>query len=328
MCNKEGDALIKYSVIGTSWITRSFIEGANGVEALALDGVYSRSREKGKSFADETGALRVFTSFEELAESDTDLVYVASPNVCHYSQCKALLEAGKHVICEKPVTITADQFSELVALAREKRLVYFEAIMYMHSEGRKILRNAVAEIGNIRSASFDFSQLSSKYPALVRGELPNIFNPEMKTGALNDLGIYCVYPAVDLFGVPDEIVPVQHFLSTGADGCGSAVFKYSDKLVTITYSKIGQSRGVSQIFGDKGTVTIGSISQTDEISVYNNSGERTELLPDIEKKYLMGNEAASAVEFINDPESEFLKECQDINLKVLKCMEKMRVENA
>lgn len=328
MCNKEGDALIKYSVIGTSWITRSFIDGANGVEALALDGVYSRSREKGQSFADETGALRVFTSLEELAESDTDLVYVASPNVCHYSQCKALLEAGKHVICEKPVTITADEFLELVALAREKKLVYFEAIMYMHSEGRKVLRSAVAEIGNIRSASFDFSQLSSKYPALVKGELPNIFNPEMKTGALNDLGIYCVYPTVDLFGVPDEIVPVQHFLSTGADGCGSAVFKYGDKLVTITYSKIGQSRGVSQIFGDKGTVTIGSISQTDEISIYNNSGERTELLPDIEKKYLMGNEAASAVEFINDPESDFLKECQDMNLKVLKCMEKMRVENA
>lgn len=328
MYNKEGDALIKYSVIGTSWITRSFIEGANEVEALVLDGVYSRSEEKGRAFADETGAVRVFTSLESLIDSDTDLVYVASPNVCHYSQCKALLEAGKHVICEKPVTITADEFSELVALAREKKLVYFEAIMYMHSEGRRILRSAVAEIGNIRSATFDFSQLSSKYPALVRGELPNIFNPEMKTGALNDLGIYCVYPAVDLFGVPDEIVPVQHFLSTGADGCGSAVFKYSDKLITVTYSKIGQSRGVSQIFGDKGTITIGSISQTDEISVFNNSGEKTVLLPDIEKKYLMGNEAASAVEFINDPESEFLKECQEMNLKVLKCMEKMRVENA
>lgn len=328
MYNKEGDALIKYSVIGTSWITRSFIEGANEVEALVLDGVYSRSEEKGRAFADETGAVRVFTSLESLIDSDTDLVYVASPNVCHYSQCKALLEAGKHVICEKPVTITADEFSELVALAREKKLVYFEAIMYMHSKGRRILRSAVAEIGNIRSATFDFSQLSSKYPALVRGELPNIFNPEMKTGALNDLGIYCVYPAVDLFGVPDEIVPVQHFLSTGADGCGSAVFKYRDKLVTITYSKIGQSRGVSQIFGDNGTITIGSISQTDEISVYNNSGEKTVLLPDIEKKYLMGNEAASAVEFINDPESEFLKECQEMNLKVLKCMEKMRVENA
>ncbi len=320
--------MIKYSVIGTSWITKSFIEGANLCDELILDGVYSRSVSKGSVFSEETGAKRVFSSFEELLKSDTDLVYVASPNVCHYSQCKALLENGKHIICEKPVTITAEEFSELVSLARKKNLVYFEAIMYMHSPARRILKEAVASIGNIRSASFDFSQLSSKYKALVNGELPNIFNPEMKTGALNDLGIYCVYPAIDLFGEPEEIIPVQHFLSTGADGCGSAVFKYSDKLITITYSKIGQSRGVSQIFGDLGTVTIGSISQTDNIYLYNNDGEKTELVPDIDKKYHMGNEAKNAVQFIKNPQSEPLKECQEMNLKVLRAMEKMRVENA
>ncbi len=320
--------MIKYSVIGTSWITKSFIEGANLCDELILDGVYSRSVSKGSVFSEETGAKRVFSSFEELLKSDTDLVYVASPNVCHYSQCKALLENGKHIICEKPVTITAEEFSELVSLARKKNLVYFEAIMYMHSPARRILKEAVESIGNIRSASFDFSQLSSKYKALVNGELPNIFNPEMKTGALNDLGIYCVYPAIDLFGEPEEIIPVQHFLSTGADGCGSAVFKYSDKLITITYSKIGQSRGVSQIFGDLGTVTIGSISQTDNIYLYNNDGEKTELVPDIDKKYHMGNEAKNAVQFIKNPQSEPLKECQEMNLKVLRAMEKMRVENA
>ena len=320
--------MIKYSVIGTSWITNSFIEGASLCDELVLDGVYSRSAQKGSAFAKETGAKRVFDSFEELLSSDTDLVYVASPNVCHYSQCKALLESGKHIICEKPITIAAEEFSELVSLAREKNLVYFEAIMYMHSPARKILKDAVESIGNIRSASFDFSQLSSKYKALVNGELPNIFNPEMKTGALNDLGIYCVYPAIDLFGEPESIIPVQHFLSTGADGCGSAVFKYCDKLVTITYSKVGQSRGVSQIFGDLGTIAIGSVSQTDSIYLYNNSGEKTELVPDIDKKYHMGNEAKNAAQFIKNPQSELLKECQEMNLKVLRAMEKMRVENA
>lgn len=320
--------MIKYSVIGTSWITKSFIEGAGLCDELVLDGVYSRSAEKGEAFAKKTGAKRAFTSFEELLSSDTDLVYVASPNVCHYGQCKALLENGKHIICEKPITITADEFSELVALAREKKLVYFEAIMYMHSPARRLLKEAVERIGNIRSASLDFSQLSSKHKALVNGELPNIFNPEMKTGALNDLGIYCVYPAVDLFGEPQEIIPSQHFLSTGADGCGSAIFKYSDKLVTITYSKVGQSRGVSQIFGDMGTIAIGSVSQTDNIYLYDNEGKKEELVPDIDKKYHMGNEARNAVEFIKNPHSEHLRECQEINLKVLRCMEKMRVENA
>lgn len=320
--------MIKYSVIGTSWITKSFISGAELCEELLLDGVYSRSLEKGRAFAEEVGAKRAFTSFEELLESDTELVYVASPNACHYEQCKALLQSNKHIICEKPITITADEFCELCALAKENSLVYFEAIMYMHSPARAKLKEAVSKIGNIRSASLDFSQLSSKYKALVNGELPNIFNPEMKTGALNDLGIYCVYPALDLFGEPDEIIATQHFLSTGADGCGSAIFKYSNKLVTITYSKVGQSRGVSQIFGDLGTIAIGSISQADNIYLYNNSGEETELVPDIDKKYHMGNEAKSAVEFIKNPHSEHLRECQQMNLKVLRCMEKMRVKNA
>lgn len=322
--------MIKYSVIGTSWITKSFIEGANLYEGLSLDGVYSRSFEKGDAFRKETGAKRVFTDFNDLVSSDTDLVYVASPNVCHYEQCKKLLLNGKHVICEKPVTITASEFKELCDIANDNNLVYFEAIMYMHTPLRNILKDAVTKTGKIRSATIDFSQLSSKYQALKNGELPNIFNPEMKTGALNDLGIYCVYPVIDLFGMPEKITPVQHFLHTGADGSGSAVFEYSDKLVTITYSKVGQSRSPSQIMGDEGTVTIDSISKLDGIRLFNNKGEDTLLNGETEKKYLMGNEAKSAIDFIlrRKETDNFLKECQSLNEKVLLCMEKMRVENA
>lgn len=322
--------MIKYSVIGTSWITKSFIEGANLYEDLSLDGVYSRSFEKGSAFVEETGAKRVFTKFNDLVSSDTDLVYVASPNVCHYEQCKTLLLNGKHIICEKPITITAEQFKELCLLANENNLVYFEAIMYMHTSLRNVLKEAVGKIGKIRSATIDFSQLSSKYQALKNGELPNIFNPEMKTGALNDLGIYCVYPVIDLFGMPEKITPVQYFLDTGADGSGSAVFEYSDKLVTITYSKVGQSRSPSQIMGDEGTVIIDSISKLDGIRLFDNKGEETLLNGETEKKYLMGNEAKSAIDFILHKEKtdKILEECQLMNEKVLLCMEKMRVENA
>lgn len=321
--------MLKYSVIGTSWITESFIQGAGLVKDLTLDGVYSRSKEKGEDFAQKTGAKRVFTDFSELLSSDTDLVYVASPNSCHYEQCKALIENKKHVICEKPITITLAQFKELSALADEKGVIYFEAIMYMHSPARKVLKNAVNNLGTVRSATLDFSQLSSKYAALKRGELPNIFNPEMKTGALNDLGIYCVYPAVDLFGMPLKIIPVQNFLHTGADGCGNAAFVYEDKIVTVVYSKVGQSRSPSQIMGDEGTITIGSISQTDNIYLYDNKGVKTELVPDIDKKYHMGNEAQSAYNFITDFQNNrsFYNECRKLNENVLECMEKMRIDN-
>ena len=320
---------IKYSVIGTSWITSAFIEGAKTIEGLELDGVYSRSKEKGEAFCAKMGAKRVFTSIEEVADSDTDFVYIASPNSCHFEQSKFLLENNKSVLCEKPITVTSEEFSKLFFLAEENNVKYCEAIMYMHAPARYALKQAVQGIGNISSAHFDYSQLSSKYDMLLSGELPNIFNPKMQAGALNDLGIYCVYPAVDIFGVPEKIVPVQHFLHTGADGCGSAAFVYKDKIVTIVYSKIGQSRAPSQVMGDEGTITIGSISQTDNIYFYNTKGEETELVHDIDKKYHMGNEAKSAYDFITDFENhqEFYYECRRINEKVLACMEKMRVEN-
>lgn len=318
--------MIKYSVIGTSWITKSFIEGASTVSGLKLYGVYSRTKEKGEAFAAETGAEAVFTSLDELAASQSDFIYVASPNVCHYEQCRFLLSHGKNVICEKPITVTAKEFEELFSLAEKNNVIYFEAIMYMHTPARKILKSAVEKIGVISSAHFDYSQLSSKYPALKRGELPNIFNPAMKTGALNDLGVYCVYPMIDLFGTPEKIIPSQFALHTGADGSGGALCVYGDKFVTVTYSKTGQSRLGSQIMGDEGTVTVESVSQMTGIGLYDNGGAFSLLEPEREKKYLMGNEAQSMVNFITDfgNHRDFYYECAAMSQKVAACMEKMR----
>lgn len=318
---------LKYSVIGTSWITKSFIEGTSLVPELELYGVYSRTEEKGSAFAAETGACAVFTSLEALAASDSDFIYVASPNSCHYEQCRFLLSHRKNVICEKPITVTAAEFRELSALAEKNGVIYFEAIMYMHTPARAVLKSALEKLGVISSVQLDYSQLSSKYPALKRGELPNIFNPVMKTGALNDLGVYCVYPMLDIFGRPEKTVCSQFKLKTGADGSGGALFNYDDKFISITYSKTGQSRLGSQILGDEGTVTIESISQLTGVKLYDNEGNCTLLVDECEKKYLMRNEAQSMVNFITDFDKyrDFYGECTEMSEKVLECMEQMRV---
>ncbi len=320
---------IKYSVIGTSWITNSFIEGAKLVDGLQLDGVYSRSEEKGNAFAQAVGAKRVFSSIEEVADSDTDFVYVASPNSCHYEQCKFLLENKKHVICEKPITVTSEEFSKLFFLAEENNVRYFEAIMYMHTSARYALKEAIQSIGNITSAHFDYSQLSSKYDMLLSGGLPNIFNPEMKAGALNDLGVYCVYPIIDLFGEPQEVTALQHFLFTGADGAGSAILKYKDKIVTVTYSKIAESRAPSQILGDEGAVTIDAVSQLKGIKNFDKKGSIIDEIASEDKITLMSNEARSMYNFITDFEKNkgLYYECAAMSQKVLNCMKKMRTDN-
>ena len=192
-----------YAVIGTGWIVDSYIQGAALTGKWELAAVCSRSREKGLQFGSNYGVSTVYTSVEELAaDPAVEAVYVASPNRFHYEQSKLLLNAGKHVLCEKPITVSPEECEELQQLAAAKGLIYMEAIMMLHLPQRQAVLDALPQLGRITSAHFDFSQLSSKYPALLRGELPNIFNPKMATGSLMDLGVYCVFPALDWFGEP------------------------------------------------------------------------------------------------------------------------------
>lgn len=95
--------MIPFGIIGTGKITRTFLEAVQSVPELALGAVYSRSLEKAQSFGEEYGA-KVFTdSLEDLAaDRDVQAVYIASPNCCHCEQAIRMMDAGKHVLCEKP----------------------------------------------------------------------------------------------------------------------------------------------------------------------------------------------------------------------------------
>ena len=315
---------MKFGVIGTGWIADEFVKGANTVNGFEFAAVYSRTKEKGEAFAKGSNAA-VYTDMNEFMKSGIEAVYIASPNSLHYSQSRLMLENGLHVLCEKPITVTPDEFEELCALAKKKNLVYTEAIMYLHLPERQVLKEAVNSIGKIMTAHFDFSQLSSKYPAFLRNENPNIFNPEFRTGCLMDLGIYCIYPAVDLFGVPESITAQSGFLPTGADAYGTAVFTYSDKQVTLTYSKVGQSYLGSQIFGDEGTVKIPSVSQLTEMSVCAKEKQEKFISPDREKYVLMAFEAQDFYDYITDESTRtHLDECNEMIFKVSKIMKEIR----
>ncbi len=315
---------MRYGVIGTGWIAKSFIEGARMLTNADFYAVYSRTAESGNKFAKENNISNVYTDINEFAAGDFDAVYIASPNRLHYEQSKLLLESGKHVICEKPITVEPEELEELQLLANEKKLIYIEAIMYMHNPAREALKKAVSQIGKITSVHFDFSQLSSKYPAYLRGKLPNIFNPALATGCLMDLGIYCVYPALDLFGMPEKITACAHFMDSGADGSGNAALLYPDKLVNLTYSKLGQDRLGSQIFGDNGTITVESISKLINMKLVDNAGNTTQIIGDVPKERLMGYEAEAFERFIANPDDEGYAVSRERALQVSMVMKKIR----
>lgn len=318
---------MKYVTIGTSWITESFIEGAKLKNNMVLGAVYSRDIEKARVFGAKYGCDIIFNNIEKLAAWDgIDAVYIASPNSLHYSQSKLFLQNGKHVLCEKPITVTAAEYEELAELANKKGLIYLEALMMMHHPEREKMKQALKQIGNITSARLDFSQLSSKYQSLTEGKNPNVFNPALAGGSLMDMGIYCVYPALDWFGMPGQILAAAGRVQTGSDGYVNSIFLYPDKQVAISLSKVGQSVIGCEILGDAGTVTIGFIVEMADVWIVKKDGSKERVIRNYSRTELMGSEAESFYNYVNQFK-EFEKEYrhkQSQTLDVCRLLEQIR----
>ncbi len=319
---------IKLANIGTSFITEQFIAGTKISGKLSHAAVYSRSREKGEEFARKYGVRTVYTDINELAASDIDAVYVASPNHMHYEQCKILLRNGKHVICEKSVSAYPWEVEELQVLAKQNKLIFMEALMFMHLPQRKLLGDAIESLGGVKNVNINFCQRSSRLDALQRGELPNIFNPECETGALLDLGVYCIYPMLYYFGMPKNVKAVSSLLHTGVDGTGSISLEYGDMTATLNYSKLCQGTAPSHFAGDKGCVTVDSISQLYNIRAFDNKGNSKLLWEGEDKPRLMSHEADAFADFINEPEknNEYYEFCSRLMLDAAKIMYEVRMQ--
>lgn len=319
---------MKYAIIGTSWITQAFIDSANTLGELTLGAVYSRSLSRAVEFASKNGCDYAYDDLDTIARSGVDAVYIASPNSLHYEQAKLFLSHGKHVICEKPAVVRPEQLLELHDLAHENGLVFMEAIMMLHQPCLKTVKDALSRLGRIDTARFDFSQYSSRYQALMDGELPNIFNPRFAAGCMMDLGVYVVYPALYFFGRPREIVTRARLLSSGADISFTSLFVYDDKHVVLTASKASEDRIGSEILGDKGTMTIRTLFELSGIGIEYLDGSRETIVGDVTRETLMANEARDFVRYVRDPAgcAEELRRAQQLSLDVLETITQMRAQ--
>lgn len=295
---------------------------------MNISAVYSRSEEKAAQFASKNHVNTFYSDFDTiLNDKNIGSVYIASPNLCHFEQSMACLKAGKHVICEKPATVTSEQLEELYRIADKNGLIFLEAMKSMHSEGLAIIRNTLPSLGEIRTASIDFSQLSSKYPAYKNGENPNIFNPKLCTGALMDLGVYCVYFALELFGEPKKVISHSDFLESGADCSGTLVFVYENRSVTITYSKTANGFVGSRILGENGAIGVRSVSKLIDIVKYNNDGSTVQLYPDIDEDIVMSKEIEAFKSFTDGENLDYYATCKQMSTAACRIMEQIRKDN-
>lgn len=318
--------MIKFATVGRGPIVECFIKGAELTGKFCLGAVYSRNRETGEEFAKKHNCGKVYTDLKDLADDpDIQAVYIASPNICHAKQSEILLKGGKHIICEKPIAVSADEYAKVKSTADSLNLIYMEAIIPRYVENHDAVLDAVGKIGNITMAKIDYCQLTSRYEKLKRGEKVNIFDMSLAAGALMDIGVYCVYAAVDLLGMPKSIKAAASFLPDGADSAGAAVFQYDNFTAAVTYSKVGQSMAPCEIIGDEGSVIIEKIGLYQGAYLLKN-GEKTALFKECKKEELMGMEALALADLMNGRRMNVYKDASELCLKVHKCMDIIKRE--
>ncbi len=248
---------IRLGTMGSGVIVHSILDHVKNTDGISLEAVYSRTEEKGRALAGEYGCSRVYTDMDAfLGTDEINTVYIATPNLLHYEQAKKALLAGKHVILEKPFCTRALQAEELIRLAKERHLLLVEAAPTTFLPNFQILKRELPRVGRVKLVLAKYSQYSSRYDAVLRGEVPNIFNPAYAGGCLMDINFYNVYLNAALFGRPQKAVYYPNRHGELADTSGIMVMQYEGFVSTNAGAKDTWGVNFFQIEGEQGYIYI------------------------------------------------------------------------
>lgn len=264
---------MRFAVIGTNWITDRFLEAAQLVDDFQLTAVYSRTEQRAKEFASKYKVDTTYTSLEELANSNkVDAVYIASPTAFHAEHAITCMRGGKHVLVEKPLASNVKEAEKMIETAKEHQVLLMEAMKTTLVPNFAKVKENLDKIGPIRRYVANFCQYSSRYDQYKEGIVLNAFKPELSNGSLMDIGVYCLYPMIALFGEPLEVKANAFMLESGVDGEGTVLATYKDLIGVSMFSKITNSSLPSEIQGEKGSIVIGKLSDIEDIKIVYHDG--------------------------------------------------------
>lgn len=213
---------LRWGILATGGIAHAFTNDLK-LNGLTVQAVGSRSQAAADAFAAEFDIPNAHGSYEALvADPEVDVVYVSTPHPLHAGGARLVLEAGKHVLVEKPFTVNAPEAQEIADLAAERGLLALEAMWTRYLPHMVRIREIITggTLGDVRTLVADHTQKLSDDP------LHRINALELGGGALLDLGVYPVSFSWDLFGAPLTIQSTATFKDTGADAQIANIFAY------------------------------------------------------------------------------------------------------
>jgi predicted dehydrogenase len=215
----------RWGILASGGIAKSFARDLSYLNNHIVAAVGSRSQESADAFAAEFPGCTAHASYEALVSDSTlDAIYVASPHPFHVSNSILALNAGKPVLCEKPITINALEARQMKAAAEKNGVALMEAMWarflpHMHTV-REILSSGI--LGEIWAVQADLGH------RLAGHANPRWREPSLGGGALLDLGIYPISFAHMVLGVPNKISASATFTDKGVDASSSVIFDYSN----------------------------------------------------------------------------------------------------
>jgi predicted dehydrogenase len=242
---------VKWGIISTARINRRFIAGARKAGGVEIVAVASRTRASAQRYADETQIARAHGSYEALlADPDVDAVYISLPNSMHIEWTENALRAGKHVLCEKPLSRRSAEVARAFDLADQQRRLLMEGFMYRHNPQTHRLKAMVdgGAVGRVRLVRGAFSFLADE-PGNAR------LASALEGGALMDVGCYCVNGARLIGGEPIAVSAVQTLGGDGVDVAFVGLLQFSGEVVGHFDAGLALApRGELEIVGGRGSL--------------------------------------------------------------------------
>lgn len=244
----------RWATLGCGEIAKQLAENMKK-QGRVLYGVGNRTHEKAVSFAKTYGVTKVYDQIQDMfSDEDLDIIYISTPHNTHIPYIKEALRNGKHVLCEKSITLNSTELDEAVQTARENNVVFGEAMTIYHMPLYKKLREIVrsGRLGPLRLIQMNFGSYKEY------NEENRFFNRNLAGGALLDIGVYALsFVRWFMTEAPDQITSQVKFAPTGVDEqAGILLMNDHEEMASISLSLRAKQPKRGMVAFDKGYIEV------------------------------------------------------------------------
>lgn len=293
---------LNWGILGTGLIAHEMAAALKAVNG-EIYAVCGTSLEKAEKFAQETGAQKAYGSaMEMLADGGVDIVYIATPHSSHYEWIMESLKAGKHVFCEKSITVNSRQLEECAALAKEKGLVICDGTTLLHMPLYKKLKQMIQDgvIGDVKMVQVNFGSCK-EYDITNR-----FFSKELAGGALLDIGVYAAsFARYFMKSRPDTVLTTANYFETGVDETSGIILKNPDgemAVMALTMRAKQPKRGV--VAGEKGFIEINDYPRAQKAVITYTEDGHTEVVEEGKSELALQYEVRDMQDYVRSQGGE------------------------